>query len=64
MTHDSRGVALPSRVPICVANTHLFWDPEYADVKLWQTFMLVKELEKFTLQVRMWTSCCHRYGSL
>eukprot|EP00948_MAST-09A_sp_MAST-9A-sp1_P000355 g355.t1 len=31
----------------CVANTHLFWDPEYVDVKLWQSYVLIKELETF-----------------
>jgi len=29
----------------CVANTHIFWDPEYADVKLWQTWQLCRELD-------------------
>lgn len=32
---------------VCFANTHIFWDPEYADVKLWQTQVLVRELERF-----------------
>ena len=32
---------------VCFANTHIFWDPEYSDVKLWQTQMLVRELERF-----------------
>ena len=48
MTHDGLGNRLPTPMPFCVANTHLFWDPDYADVKLWQTYMLVHELEKFT----------------
>lgn len=40
----------------CVANTHIFWDPEYSDVKLWQTQLLVQELERFlTIQG-------HNYG--
>jgi CCR4-NOT transcription complex subunit 6 len=38
----------PEPYRLCVANTHIFWDPDYPDVKLWQTNMLVKELEKFT----------------
>ena len=35
---------LGSAVPLCVANTHLFWDPDYADVKLWQVHMLTQEV--------------------
>lgn len=35
-------------VHICVANTHIFWDPDYPDVKLWQTHMLLQELEGIT----------------
>lgn len=34
---------------LCVANTHIYWDPEYADVKLWQTYVLCQELEKLVL---------------
>jgi CCR4-NOT transcription complex subunit 6 len=34
---------------LCVANTHIFWDPEYPDVKLWQALSLCQELEKFGL---------------
>ena len=33
---------------ICVSNVHIFWDPQFADVKLWQTHILIKELQKFT----------------
>ena len=33
---------------ICVSNVHIFWDPSFADVKLWQTHILIKELQKFT----------------
>eukprot|EP00742_Colponemidia_sp_Colp-10_P006180 GILJ01006616.1.p1 GENE.GILJ01006616.1~~GILJ01006616.1.p1 ORF type:complete len:551 (+),score=79.29 GILJ01006616.1:357-2009(+) len=32
---------------LCVANTHIFWDPDFPDVKLWQTHTLIQELEKF-----------------
>jgi CCR4-NOT transcription complex subunit 6 len=35
---------------LCVANTHMHWNPEYADVKLWQTHTLIKELEEFVLR--------------
>lgn len=30
-----------------VANTHLYWDPEFREIKLLQTFILLEELEKF-----------------
>ncbi|KAH9261893.1 hypothetical protein BASA81_000549 [Batrachochytrium salamandrivorans] len=30
---------------ICIANTHMYWDPEYPDVKLWQAHYLLQELE-------------------
>jgi len=33
---------------VCVANTHIFWDPDYPDVKLWQTHVLLQELEGIT----------------
>uniref|UniRef100_A0A7S2S908 Endonuclease/exonuclease/phosphatase domain-containing protein n=1 Tax=Mucochytrium quahogii TaxID=96639 RepID=A0A7S2S908_9STRA len=29
---------------VCVATTHIFWDPEYSDVKFWQTQALLQEL--------------------
>ena len=29
-----------------VVNTHIFWDPEYSDVKLFQTILLIEEIEK------------------
>lgn len=29
-----------------VVNTHIFWDPEYADVKLLQIILLIEEIEK------------------
>lgn len=29
-----------------VVNVHLYWDPEYSDVKLFQTILLLEELEK------------------
>jgi CCR4-NOT transcription complex subunit 6 len=31
---------------ICVANVHTYWNPEFADVKLWQTWMLCLKLQK------------------
>merc|ERR1712232_847825 len=38
-----------STIRVCVANTHVFWDPEYRDVKLWQTHMLLRELERICM---------------
>jgi len=35
---------------LCVANTHIFWDPEFADIKLWQTWVLCQELSKLVSQ--------------
>lgn len=42
MVADPAGNPLPHPIPFCVANTHLFWDPGYSDVKLWQVQTLVK----------------------
>jgi len=35
---------------LCVANTHIYWHPEYADIKLWQTWVLCQELSKLVSQ--------------
>jgi len=35
---------------LCVANTHIYWDPEFADIKLWQTWVLCQELSKLVSQ--------------
>uniref|UniRef100_A0A914YUE4 poly(A)-specific ribonuclease n=1 Tax=Panagrolaimus superbus TaxID=310955 RepID=A0A914YUE4_9BILA len=32
--------------PITIANTHLHWDPEYSDVKIVQSMLLVRELKR------------------
>ncbi|KAG2376365.1 Carbon catabolite repressor protein [Vigna angularis] len=37
----------PSRHIVIVANTHLYWDPEWADVKLAQAKYLLSRLAKF-----------------
>ncbi|KAF1874894.1 hypothetical protein Lal_00007509 [Lupinus albus] len=37
----------PSRHVVIVANTHLYWDPELADVKLAQAEYLLSRLEQF-----------------
>lgn len=41
-----------SRQRFCVCNTHIHWYPNFRDVKLWQTHMLLKELEKFNVRQR------------
>lgn len=33
---------------VCVSNVHIYWDPEFPDVKLWQTHVLLQELEGIT----------------
>jgi len=44
-----RGRRVPKR-RLCVANTHIYWDPEFADIKLWQTWVLCQELSKLVSQ--------------
>jgi len=38
-----------SGMQICIANTHLYSNKEHPDVKLWQTWQLLQELESFVL---------------
>lgn len=40
---DGKG-CLPQQTPILVCTAHIHWDPEYCDVKLIQTMMLMREL--------------------
>jgi len=49
---------------LCVANTHIYWDPEYADVKLWQTWVLCQELEKLVLPRNLPLLLCGDFNSL
>lgn len=37
---------------VIVVNTHIFWDPEYPDVKLLQTILLIEEIEKVKLKFK------------
>jgi len=46
------------------ANTHIFWDPEFADVKLWQTWVLCQELEKLVLPRNLPLVLCGDLNSL
>lgn len=42
---------------LMVANTHLFWDPAYADVKLVQTAIMMEQLSKFADKWAKWPAC-------
>lgn len=44
------GVAPPARSNVCIANTHLYSNVQRADVKLWQTVNLLRELRQFVSQ--------------
>jgi len=48
---------------LCVANSHIFWDPEYNDVKLWQTMVLCQELEKLVLARNLPLIICGDFNS-
>lgn len=48
----------------CVCNTHIHWDPEFLDVKLWQTQMLVKELQKFVVTRHLPIILCGDFNSM
>jgi len=52
------------RRKLCVANTHIFWDPEYADVKLWQTWVLCQELSKLVLSRDLPLLLCGDFNSV
>jgi CCR4-NOT transcription complex subunit 6 len=49
---------------LCVANTHIYWDPDFADVKLWQSFILCNELEKLVLHRNLPLILCGDFNSL
>lgn len=49
---------------LCVANTHIYWDPEYEDVKLWQTWVLCQELEKLVLERQLPMLLCGDFNSM
>jgi CCR4-NOT transcription complex subunit 6 len=47
-----QSISRSSREPInqvCIANTHLYSNKDYPDVKLWQTLHLLQELETFIM---------------
>ncbi|CAM6031273.1 unnamed protein product, partial [Sphagnum compactum] len=44
-------VRLPRQsIQVCVANTHLYSNHQRPDVKLWQAYALMRELEQFVMQ--------------
>lgn len=40
------------KFPIIVVNTHLYWHPDYSDVKFIQTLLLIEEIEFYKLKYR------------
>ncbi|KAH7834383.1 hypothetical protein Vadar_015458 [Vaccinium darrowii] len=48
----------PSRHVVIVANTHLYWDPNWADVKLAQAKYLLARLAQFKILVSDKFECC------
>jgi len=44
---NGRGGGVPTQV--CIANTHLYSNKDFPDVKLWQTWQLLQELETFVM---------------
>lgn len=44
---NGRGGGVPNQV--CIANTHLYSNKDFPDVKLWQTWQLLQELETFVM---------------
>eukprot|EP00457_Paulinella_chromatophora_P004206 gb/GEZN01004216.1/.p1 GENE.gb/GEZN01004216.1/~~gb/GEZN01004216.1/.p1 ORF type:complete len:648 (-),score=30.14 gb/GEZN01004216.1/:29-1972(-) len=49
---------------LCVANTHIYWDPEFREVKLWQTWVLCRELEKLVLHRNLPLVLCGDFNSM
>lgn len=48
---DSNAMHMPSQ-HVLVANAHIHWDPEFADVKLIQTLMLTNELNTIIMKAQ------------
>jgi CCR4-NOT transcription complex subunit 6 len=44
-----------SSAPLVVCNTHIFWDPEYPEVKLWQTHQLMTQIQNVLRQTKQHT---------
>ncbi|KAI9905187.1 hypothetical protein PsorP6_013754 [Peronosclerospora sorghi] len=48
---------------LCIANVHIFSNPKFPDVKMWQTNMLVKQLERVTMSRNLPTILCGDFNS-
>ncbi|TDH72254.1 uncharacterized protein CCR75_003267 [Bremia lactucae] len=48
---------------MCIANVHIFSNPKFPDVKMWQTSMLEKQLERVTLRRNLPTILCGDFNS-
>ncbi|CAM9336772.1 unnamed protein product [Chrysoparadoxa australica] len=48
---------------ICVSNTHLYSNPEFPDVKLWQCHTLLQELEHYVTPRNLPLMACGDYNS-
>lgn len=46
-----RGLVIPRPRPLLVCTCHIHWDPNFCDVKLVQTMMLMQELKKITDEI-------------
>ena len=46
-----------SKTKLIVTNAHIHWDPEYKDVKVIQSVMLMRELKKFMEEINGELSC-------
>jgi len=49
---------------ICIANTHVYWDPQFTDVKLWQSWILCQEISKLVLQRHLPLILCGDFNSV
>lgn len=47
---STNGLSSTQALPLLVTNAHMHWNPEYSDVKLIQTMMLMHELRRITQQ--------------
>lgn len=52
-----------NRQQVCIANTHLYSNPQRPDVKLWQCLSLVRELEQFLTQRDLALLLCGDFNS-
>jgi len=55
LLEENTGLGPKNRIPkqLIVANTHIYWDPKFKDVKLWQTMTLLKQLHTYAISHRI-----------